>query len=90
MRQLLQKAAFITNCDSTKDIAITDLQHEGDHWRHKAHKNPTDKNWKTYRDQRNEIKKVITEKSLGFKEIIYHQKITKKFGQVLRCILYNT
>ena len=38
MRQLLQKAAFITNCDSTKDIAITDLQHEGDHWRHKAHK----------------------------------------------------
>ena len=62
MRQLLQKAAFITNCDSTKDIAITDLQHEGDHWRHKAHKNPTDKNWKTYRDQRNEIKKVITEK----------------------------
>ena len=45
-----------------KDIKINNLQHERDHWRHEAHKNPTEENWETYRESRNKIKKAIKEK----------------------------
>ena len=40
-----------------KDIKINNLQRERDHWRHEAHKNPTDENWETYREFTNKIKK---------------------------------
>ena len=30
-----------------KDIKINKLQCERDHWRHEAHKHPTDGNWRT-------------------------------------------
>ena len=56
-----------------KDIKINNLQRERDHWRHEAHKNPTDENWEAYRESRNKIKKAIKEKKT--------QKTTKKFGR---------
>ena len=35
-----------------KEIKINHLRYEGDRWRHEAHKNLTDENWKTYRNER--------------------------------------
>ena len=62
-----------------KDIKINTLQRERDHWRHEAHKNPTDKNWGTYRESRNKIKRAIKENSILQK--FYLQKTAKKFGK---------
>ena len=49
-----------------KDIKINKLQREWDHWWHEAHKNPTDENWRTYKESRNKIKKAIKEKKPQF------------------------
>ena len=57
-----------------KDIKINKLQRERDHWRHEAHKNPTDENWRTYRvqkqNQKSSQRKVnsILQKSFIFKK----------------------
>ena len=46
-----------------KDIKINNLRHKQDHWRHQADKNPTDENWETYREFRNN-KKAIKKNSI--------------------------
>ena len=63
-----------------KYIKINNLQHERDHWRHEAHKNPADENWKTYREKRNEMKNVNKENSVLQKKI-YLPKIMQKSGK---------
>ena len=65
-----------------KDIKINKLQRKRDHWRHEAHKNPTDENWETYRESRNKIKKSDQRKenSLLQKSFIF-KKTAKKFGK---------
>ena len=65
-----------------KDIKINKLQRKRDHWRHKAHKNPTDENWETYRESRNKIKKSDQRKenSMLQKSFIF-KKTAKKFGK---------
>ena len=57
-----------------KDIKINKLQRKRDHWRHKAHKNPTDENWGTYRESRNKIKKAIKENSILQKSFIFKKQ----------------
>ena len=68
----LVKTKFITPpAPWMKHIKINNLQRERDHWRHEVHKNPTDENWRTYREFRNKIKIVINpilQKSFIFKK----------------------
>ena len=64
-----------------KDIKINKLERERDHWRHEAHKNPTNENWGTYRESKNKIKKAIKEKKIQFYRKVYLQKTANKFGR---------
>ena len=70
-----------------KDIKINNLQRERDHWRHEAHKNPTDENWETYRESRNKIKKAIKEKKTQFFRKVLSSKNSKEIWKVIHCIL---
>ena len=70
-----------------KDIKINKLQRERHHWRHKAHKNPTDENWETYRELRNKIKKVIKENKTQFYRKFLSSKNSKEIWKVIQRIL---
>ena len=70
-----------------KDIKINKLQRDRDHWRHEAHKNPTDKNWGTYREYRNKIKKPIREKKTQFYRKVLSSKNSKEIWKVIHRIL---
>ena len=70
-----------------KDIKINKLQRERDHWRHEAHKNPTDENWATYRESRNKIKKAIKEKKTQFYRKVLSSKNSKEIWKVIHRIL---
>ena len=70
-----------------KDIKISKLQHDQDHWRHEAHKNPTDKTWGTYIDYRNKIKKVIKEKKIQFYGKVLSSKNSKEIWKVTHRIV---
>ena len=70
-----------------KDIKINNLQRQRDHWRHEAHKNPTDENWETYRDSRNKIKKAIKEKRTQFYRKVLSSKNSKEIWKVIHRIL---
>ena len=68
-----------------KDIKINNLQRKRDHWRHEAHKNPTDENWETYRESRKKIKKAIKEKKTQF----YRRVLSSKNSKVHRILNPN-
>ena len=70
-----------------KDIKINKLQHEWDHWRHEAHKNPTNENWGTYRESRNKIKNAIKEKKTQFYGKVLPSKNSKEIWKVALHIL---
>ena len=70
-----------------KDIKINKLQRERNHWRHKAHKNPTYKNWGTYRESGNKIKKMIKEKKTQFYRKVLSSKNSKEIWKVIYRIL---
>ena len=70
-----------------KDIKINGLQRERDHWRHEAHKNPTDENWRTYRESRNKIRKAIQEKKTQFYRKFLSSKTSKEIWKVIYRIL---
>ena len=70
-----------------KDIKINKLQRERNNWRYEAHKNPTDKNWGTYRESRNKIKKVIKEKKTQFYRKVLTSKNSKEIWKVIHRIL---
>ena len=70
-----------------KDNKINKLQRERDHWRHKAHKNPTDENWRTQRESRNKIKKAVKEKKTQFYRKVLSSKNRKKIWKVIHRIL---
>ena len=70
-----------------KDIKINNLQRERDHWRHEAHKNPTDKNRGTYREFRNKIKKAIKAKKTQFYRKVLSSKNSKEIWKVFHRIL---
>ena len=63
------------------------MQHDQDHWRHEAHKNPTDKTWGTYIDYRNKIKKVIKEKKIQFYGKVLSSKNSKEIWKVTHRIV---
>ena len=69
-----------------KDIKFNKLQRERNHWRHKAHKNPTDENWGTYTKSRNKIKKRIKEKKTQFYRKDLSSKNSKEIWKVIHCI----
>ena len=72
-----------------KDIKINKLQRERDHWRRKAHKSPTD--WRTYRESRNKIKKVIREKKTQFYRKTLSSRNSKEIWKVIyRILVLNT
>ena len=74
-----------------KDIKINKLQREWDHWRHEAHKNPTNENWGTYRESRNKIKNAIKEKKTQFYGKVLPSKNSKEIWKVaLRILNSNT
>ena len=68
-----------------KDINV--LQRNRDHWRHKAHKTPTDKNWGTYREFRNNIKKVMKENKAQFYRKVLSSKNSIEIWKVIPRIL---
>ena len=70
-----------------KDIKINNLQRERDHWRHEAHKKPTDKNRGTYRESRNKIKKAIKAKKTQFYRKVLSSKNSKEIWKVIHRIL---
>ena len=63
------------------------MQYERDHWRHEAHKNPTDENWGTYRESKNKIKKAIKEKKTQFYRKVLSLKNSKEIWKVIHRIL---
>ena len=63
------------------------MQHDQDHWRHEAHKNPTDKTWGTYIDYKNKIKKVIKEKKIQFYGKVLSSKNSKEIWKVTHRIV---
>ena len=70
-----------------EDIKTNNLQCKRDHWRHEAHKNPTDENWGTHRKSRNKIKKVIKEKKTQFYRKVLSSKNSKEIWKVIERIL---
>ena len=70
-----------------KDIKTNKLQRERGHWRHEAHKNPTDENCGTYRESRIKIKKAVKEKKTQFYRKVLSSKNSKEIWKVIHRIL---
>ena len=70
-----------------KDNKINKLQRERDHWRHQTYKNPTDENWRTYRESRNKIQKAIKDKKTQFHRKVLFSKNSKEIWEVIHRIL---
>ena len=70
-----------------KDIKINKLQRQRHHWRHEAHKNPTDENWGTYRESTDKIKKAIKGKKTQFYRKLLSLKNSKQIWKVIHRIL---